>query len=336
MSKLISIVIPMYNADKYISKLLDCVINQTYKNFEVIIVNDGSTDNSREIVESYANKDERIMLINTPNGGVSRARNIGLENVTGEYVTFLDADDYIELDMYEKIMQKFEETNADVIRSNFIKEDEEGSVIGGGNVEDTYINNDEIKDKLIPLIFENKFEAYTPLLCIKADIIKKLKPFREDIHMMEDMLFYLDLLLNVNNIYLYDYKCYHYIVHMSSSSKRRNNLLRNFNDTIRVVGIAKDILNKIGVDEKIYKQVNYIYSTMIVKYSLRFYQAEDEYTLSFDELKELLDEDKVIEIIGDVDFPDVNLYIKEAGKLIKERKYKELYDYAHKVSDVKI
>jgi glycosyltransferase involved in cell wall biosynthesis len=102
MQPLISVIIPAYNAEKYISKCIESIQNNTYKNLEIIIVNDGSKDNTRQVVESFS--DSRIKLINQENGGVSKARNTGLDNATGEYIAFIDSDDYIREDYFERMI----------------------------------------------------------------------------------------------------------------------------------------------------------------------------------------------------------------------------------------
>jgi glycosyltransferase involved in cell wall biosynthesis len=98
----VSIVIPVYNVEKYLRQCLDSVVNQTLKDIEIICVNDGSTDNSLQILEEYANKDDRIKIINKDNGGLSSARNAGLEIATGVYIGFVDSDDYIEIETYNE------------------------------------------------------------------------------------------------------------------------------------------------------------------------------------------------------------------------------------------
>lgn len=102
--KKISVIIPIYGVEKYIRQCLESVINQTYKNLEIIIVNDGTKDNSMTIVEEYLS-DERIKIINKENGGISSARNAGLDIATGEYISFVDSDDWLELDLYERLME---------------------------------------------------------------------------------------------------------------------------------------------------------------------------------------------------------------------------------------
>jgi glycosyltransferase involved in cell wall biosynthesis len=111
----ISILIPVYNVEKYLEQCLDSVINQTLKEIEIICVNDGSTDDSLQILEDYAKKDHRIRIVNKVNGGISSARNMGLDYVNGEYIGFVDSDDWIELDMYEKLYKNAKFHDSDIV-----------------------------------------------------------------------------------------------------------------------------------------------------------------------------------------------------------------------------
>lgn len=115
MENKLSIIVPMYNEEKWIGRCLDSIIRQTFKNFEVIIVNDGSTDGSVSIVEQYCQKDERIRCITTKNQGNAQALNVGLEHTKGNLITFADADDYIDGNMYETMISVLNETNADIV-----------------------------------------------------------------------------------------------------------------------------------------------------------------------------------------------------------------------------
>ena len=111
---LISIIVPVYNVEKYIVRCLESILSQTYKNIEVIIVNDGSVDKSGEICERYAKKDNRIKLINKSNGGLSDARNKGIDQANGIYITFVDSDDYISQNYVEILYKLIKENNADI------------------------------------------------------------------------------------------------------------------------------------------------------------------------------------------------------------------------------
>lgn len=111
----ISVIIPVYNVEKFLPQCLNSIIHQTYTNLEILIVDDGSTDSSCEIYKKFAKHDKRIKIIKQKNQGLSCARNTGLRHATGDYIHFIDADDYIDLDYYEKIVEANENTHADII-----------------------------------------------------------------------------------------------------------------------------------------------------------------------------------------------------------------------------
>ena len=113
-NELISIVVPIYKTEEYLEKCIESIRDQTYKNLEIILVNDGSPDNSKEICEKYAKLDERIKLINKENGGLSDARNEGIKVAKGEYIGFVDSDDYIDEDMFEVLYNLITENNVDI------------------------------------------------------------------------------------------------------------------------------------------------------------------------------------------------------------------------------
>ncbi|MDR2772544.1 MAG: glycosyltransferase [Elusimicrobiota bacterium] len=118
-SYLISIIVPVYNVEKYLSQCLENLIFQTYKNLEIIIVDDGSTDNSCLIYKQYASNDNRIKIIKQENMGLAEARNVGVKQAQGEYIHFMDSDDYINLDYYEKMINAAVNSNADMTCSGF-------------------------------------------------------------------------------------------------------------------------------------------------------------------------------------------------------------------------
>ena len=119
MTEKITVIVPVYNVENYLNKCLDSILKQTYQNLEIIVVNDGSTDNSGTICQEYAQKDNRIVYIEKDNGGLSDARNAGLDRMTGSYVTFVDSDDWIEQDYVEVLYNKLTEYQADIAVGNY-------------------------------------------------------------------------------------------------------------------------------------------------------------------------------------------------------------------------
>lgn len=126
-SKKVSIIVPIYNAQNYINKTIKSLINQTLKEIEIILVNDGSKDESKQICEKYAKEDDRIILINKTNGGIADTRNVGMQIATGKYIMFLDADDLFEMDSCEKMFYAIEKSGADYVIGNYQMMDEDGT-----------------------------------------------------------------------------------------------------------------------------------------------------------------------------------------------------------------
>ena len=114
MDEKISVIVPVYNVEQYLERCVDSIINQTYKNLEIILVNDGSTDNSGQLCDELAKKDDRIRVIHKKNGGLSDARNVGIDEAESELIGFIDSDDYIDEDMYELLINNMKNANADL------------------------------------------------------------------------------------------------------------------------------------------------------------------------------------------------------------------------------
>ena len=146
---LISIVVPIYNVEKYLTKCLESILNQTYKNIEIILVNDGSTDNSKKICEEYIKKDSRIILINKKNGGLSDARNKGIDKSTGEYITFIDSDDYIELDYIMSLYKGIQNNNIDLVISGHRVLYDTGKIIEKKTCGNIVLSSKETLEKML-------------------------------------------------------------------------------------------------------------------------------------------------------------------------------------------
>lgn len=122
MTNLVTLIIPVYNVDKYLERCIESVLNQSYKNLEIILINDGSTDRSGEICDSYGRRDKRIIVIHKSNGGLSSARNTGLDLSSGEYIGFIDSDDWIEYDFVESLHRLILTEDADISQCTFVND----------------------------------------------------------------------------------------------------------------------------------------------------------------------------------------------------------------------
>lgn len=118
----VSIIVPVYNVEKYLYRCMDSLINQTLEDIEIIAINDGSTDSSLEILQEYEKRDKRVLIINKENTGVSDSRNTGIDKSTGDYILFVDSDDWIELDMVNQLYHKAEKNHSDIVMCSYIRE----------------------------------------------------------------------------------------------------------------------------------------------------------------------------------------------------------------------
>lgn len=122
---MLSVIVPVYNVEKYLARCIDSILKQSYSDLEIILVDDGSTDNSGKICDQYREIDDRIVVIHKQNGGLSDARNVGMKKANGQYLAFVDSDDFIHPRMYEILMNLLLDYKADMVISNFAYYDEE-------------------------------------------------------------------------------------------------------------------------------------------------------------------------------------------------------------------
>lgn len=156
---------PAYNSDEYIAKAIESVIKQTYKNWELIIVNDASTDNTEKIIKTYQAKDKRIKLISLPeNQGVANARNTAVKNAIGRYIAFLDADDYWEKEKLQEQIQILNNSDADISYTAYLMIDEAGKTIKKRSIKEILKFNDLLKENSI---------IFSSVVCKKESIKKQ-------------------------------------------------------------------------------------------------------------------------------------------------------------------
>lgn len=217
----ITVIIPLFNAEKYIGETIESVIEQTYQNWEMIVVDDCSTDSSRTIVKEYENQDSRIKLVESESnfGGPSRPRNIGLENAKGEYIAFLDADDTWLPNKLEKQMLFLKQNKVEFTSSDCILIDEKNEKVQLGFLSRVY--NSFTKKKTICDVIKNNFILTSSVLIRKT----LLKEFNEDKRYVavEDFDMWLYVLANHENIYKYqNEKLISYRIVETSISNRKN------------------------------------------------------------------------------------------------------------------
>ncbi len=210
---MISIIIPVYKSEATIGRCLDSIMKQTYEDWEALVVDDGAPDNSGSICDEYGKKDQRIKVFHQANGGVSKARNVGLAHAQGEWVTFADSDDYLEPDAFEAYMDAATKYEAEIVRGGYFREYEDG------RQEIITLSTDMVFTDTCPFFctMERK-ELYSFLwtLFVKKSSIGNLQ-FNEHLTWLEDHIFSYATYLNAKKMVVVGKPLYHYIIHKTGS-----------------------------------------------------------------------------------------------------------------------
>lgn len=223
----ISIIVPIYNAEKYLKKCLDSLINQTKKELEFILVNDGSTDNSEKIIKSY--NDKRIKYYKNKNQGIGKTRNFGIDKAVGKYLMFTDSDDYLEKDTCEKLYQKANKDNLDLVVCNFYREKEDGT-----KKEEQLISFKNTTLKETPkLLKEINASPWNKLY--KTSLIKNNKIYFHETLKYEDTPFVFMALDKAKKIGKIDDYLNHYIIHGNSETTVRDKRCFDIFEIIKIV-----------------------------------------------------------------------------------------------------
>ena len=169
---LISVIVPIYNVESYLNRCVESIVNQTYQNLEIILVDDGSPDNCPQICDDWARKDKRIKVIHKENGGLSDARNAGMKIATGEYISFIDSDDYIALDFFDTLLLVMEKENSDIVECSVGKFYEDGRFEEYSD--DLAVTTFETESALSGLISENPFHQHVWNKLYKTQLVKDI------------------------------------------------------------------------------------------------------------------------------------------------------------------
>ncbi|MBQ7351395.1 MAG: glycosyltransferase [Clostridia bacterium] len=225
----ISVIVPIYKVEEFLDRCLESLTQQTYKNLEIILVNDGSPDNSGALCDEWAKKDKRIVVVHKENGGVSAARNYGLEIATGKYIGFVDPDDFLDTTMYEKLLNALINNKADISMCAYSKYEDDGKKITpveeynlrtatAETLPKYLVTTDSSQDLGDKVITGNVMGSIWRALFTKK-IIGNTK-FR-DLGFCEDMAFYMDVIKNNPKITFVDEYLYYYLIRNDSAVRSR-------------------------------------------------------------------------------------------------------------------
>ena len=217
MGKTVSVIVPVYNSKAYLERCVDAILTQTYSDLEVVLVDDGSSDNSLEICREYEKKDSRIKVFHKENGGSSSARNVGIKEATGEYICFCDSDDYYEKDIIENLMKVFNENSDAVIAQCMaVCRDEDGTLVSGPLKDSGKIvkeSNEEFLRELLLHVGDSSFCSKM----IKSDFMKRFS-FNEG-RLNEDFELLVYMLEEFDAIYTYEITGYNIILRFGSNTR---------------------------------------------------------------------------------------------------------------------
>ena len=213
----ISVIVPVYNVEQFLPRCINSILAQTFTDFEVLLINDGSTDNSGRICDEYAKKDNRIRLFHKGNGGVSSARNIGLKNVKGELICFIDSDDYLDKKFLQRMVKAMEENDVDLVCCGCYRESTDGTLLWKRNIKTTTLY--DRRQAVIELFTPTSFVGWPWNKIYKASLIKENGlEFNETIKYCEDDVFVLQYILHIQKACYISDILYHYVENSMSAN----------------------------------------------------------------------------------------------------------------------
>lgn len=266
---IISIVIPIYNVEKYLSRCLDSILNQCLKDIEIILVNDGSTDSSIKICKNYQDNDDRIIVIDKINEGVSIARNTGINAATGKYIGFVDPDDWIEPTMYANMYKTIEKFNCCIAFCNYSKDTKLSSSVKKLKVKKNVLGKLDIINELITNMIgidDILPKYYNVMGCVwrclyRRDFVDKFNlRFKPGISIMEDLIFNVQALIYCDNVCIDHGVYYHYMKNKTSSLHSYNEKM--WEDQVAVHDILEKILENADLNEYMRNRLDSRYIAM--------------------------------------------------------------------------
>lgn len=320
----VSIIVPVYNTGKYLSECLDSIINQSLKDIEIICVNDGSTDNSLEILEEYSEKDSRIKVFTIEHEGLSNARNFGLKQANGEYIGFVDSDDFINEHMFEKLYISCHHNNLDLAICKISLVDDKTKIIN--NTLD-YYNLDVFEGFEKKIFNSDDTKSFTCDIVVNAYNKLYKKSLLEDNSIsfpgrliFEDELFFIKTYLTAQRISVVNEFLYYYRINKESSTTYLNKD-NNYIDIVKIYKKERELFKELGKYDE-YKIL--LANRMLFLILARFTQTSPQYK---EEFYNILKED-LIEVLSDEEIKDnISINVKDRVlKIIESENYEEFVE----------
>lgn len=334
----VSIIVPIFNMQKYLPACIESIIGQTLKEIEIILVDDGSTDKSLEICKKYAMRDHRIKIITQDNSGVSAARNKGLEVASGEYIGFVDADDWIEREMYESMYGQAQRIKAEVILCDYV-EQEEKQKNKQYHIENTVLISQQEKEEFIISLLAGNDLLGTGCrnLCrgvyvylYKHSLIEKIGiKFDPQIAIGEDFLFNVQILFKANKIGVNQGKYYYYRTNEASATQKYRPDLELEHEVL--MDKIEEILEKNTLKNKLEKQLVIMRLTYLIKNVVNESCRDNHkaYRFKIKKIKNMCGKPKMQEALKKYNTRDLPIQRRIWFMLYKTKSGTLLYTYYH-------
>lgn len=319
---MISIIVPVYKTEKYLERCIRSLVNQTYQELEIILVDDGSPDNCPVLCDEWKDKDKRIKVVHKKNGGLSSARNTGLTIATGKYVAFVDSDDDVELDMYRSMHEIAEKNQVDFVMSDYTRIESDGSrYIKSLDIREGFYDRKDIIEEIFPVLIMREEIDYGPLLSVchcmyRLEFLKNINlQFDEEVRWSEDNMFSAIMGYQCENFYYMKNKAfYHYYQNPGTitTSYRKgawgvycimNERLHNFFDNVKEFDFSRQL------------KLHMIYYACNCIEQIRFLEEKER----FIQIKEILYDEHLMEAFQKFRLPNVSFRFKIQLLLMKWR-----------------
>ena len=322
MNPLVSIIIPVYNCEKYIGKCIESILIQSYRNIEIVIIDDGSVDKTRKIIERYGSYDERIKYFTQKNSGPSVARNRGIEKSSGQYLTFIDSDDIVNYLYIERLLRKIENNNYDIVCCGYVDESKYGIV----KLNDFWNSKDELnKQEFLDCVCSGVGGVLWSKIFRRDIIFKNNIRMNSKIFMSEDLIFILEYCKYSNRFGVLNENLYYYN-RLNDNSISSNIDIRYLENYILLVNKIKELLVYLNVDNKNIRNIEISKAQTLVNNILvsecSIYLKSKNKNQLINNIKLILN-DKFIKKYKD-EFISNSILDKIINYFISENRYKEL------------
>lgn len=332
----VSIIVPIYNKAEYLRRGIRSLLDQTLTDIEVILINDGSTDGSLAIGRSFQALDPRIVLIDQPNGGVSRARNAGLKVATGEFVGFLDPDDWAAPDMYRSLLDLARRTGAEVCLGNFYFErgsrgipvtlDDLPEILEGSQILEGLILDMIAADPERP--YKKEIMGSVFRLLIRKDFLEtQALTFQPGLAYMEDLVFTIRLLARTSRAAIDEGIHSHYVVHPGSASK--GYIPRLFEGLLEVQALLEKTLQEAGVHDKARQRLDQRMLFNAVRAVINEAHEDNpaSRTEAIGEVRRIISWPKLLKILPELNASHLPEFRRRTLQSIRDGSAEALYDY---------